>query len=645
MKKILIIIVLLFLVGCANDYPDYTDDVSITLNITSEVNPIITPSRGEGIYDETSKKYTLKVSTVATVDISLSYEGYETLTLSFSSTELLQGDITKDVEFIHPHRAKVVLELKTSAPTNEILIEEHEYTNKGNIFTFLFPNRQVNTNIKVSAPGYQNITIPITPEKLIVGYYNTKEILPKDDEVLIKYQKVNNQTIDFYNFSNREYISPSLISDQIIYIFKKGDEVIYYDTTLNNNVYFKADQSKEIFPFGPLADKYYSVDYKDREFFNSYKMYYEYENRRYIASVYNDYLEDAKIYKTNIPIGSKILYQSNNMIAYKKEIEENELITLNEEAFYNLEPFILKVKLYDVYNNVSVDSYIFRDNENYATGDYFYFSFSDFESSNYYIENNDLLLQEFIDDQWITSVNVIPKEDGIIYKFEDIDGNPILFDNLDYLVKEYPFSSNFIIDQQSSIDYENRQISYYYRNYLLNFDRIEIDGKRYYTITDPIVLKTDQYQLTLYFDISIAFADIEIVYNKNWFFEMPPGPHTYDVKKNDTLTIRVNDYSESKIAITYQSTITLTEELLKKGIAKFDDHGNYIEALPSFEFQLGEGVEIIDILLSHPYYYIEDGKVYYLYDFEYFTVNYKIGEETHFNDIPFDPETLIYIIE
>lgn len=645
MKKILIILVFLLLVGCTNDYPDFNDDVTITLNITSEVDPVITASRGEGVYDKANKVYTLTVSTAATVDISLSHEDYETLTLSFTSTDLLEGNIVRDVEFIHPHRAKAVITVKTSAPTSSIQIDGYEYTSKGNTFTMQFPNRNIDTNIKISAPGYQEVIVPIKPEMLVVGYHQTTVVLPKNDEVVISYRMRNNKSVELIDLYTRDYLEKTTSRDQVYYVLKKGTEVYYQDNTTNNLVYLKADKSQEIFPFGPSATQYYIVETADNFLINGHTIYYEYQNKRYIAN-FEAYIDDKQYYKTNIPVGSEILYLDGNDIAYKKEVSEQQNISLTKDDFNELSPLSLKLKLYDIYNNKVIDKFMISDVEYIDIDDYIIYQYPNLYLENYYIENSDLLLQEYIDGEWITNVKVIPKEDGILVRFKDAEDNIIKFGEVDYRIYDAMYQRQFIIDNNSSIQYLGREFIFNTRGYLPNLSRTEIDGKKYYVLDEPIKLNTDEYEFMIYIESNKEFLNIEIIHNNQWYFYSNPGSYGLNVKQNDLVIVRVLEYEDSKIPITYESRINLTEEYLKKGMIKLTEKAELINVLPSFKIVAGEGVEITSFYLSHNLYYIDDeGNIFYLYNPDFIFVHYKIGVEEFFEQITFDPHKEIYIID
>ena len=607
MRKIFIIFAFMILVGCTNEFPSFNDKVSITLNITSEVDPIITPSRGEGVYDSSNKSYKITVPNSAPLDISLSHEDYQTLTLTFTSGELLEGDIIRNVEFGKEQTAKVVINIITEAETKDIQIENFEYTNSSKKFTINFPNRNIDTVIKVSAPGYKTFEIPITPEDLVVGYFDRTILLAKENEIVISLKVKDYYYIPLYNLYTNEEIVPSMGSGYAYYVVNKGDELVYSDQLLNSNVYLKADQDIEIFPYGDINAKKYYI--QNDPFMRDGTLYYEYNNVRYKAV-----LEPSEQgLKTNIPIGSKILIVKGNRFAYTKTIETSEILNLNKDAFNEFQQLDLKVKVFDLLNNKFINSFNDYKNKYTAIDGYFKISNTEVMPSDYIFDNLDLLYQQYINNEWVTMINAYPIAEGIIIKCLDMDGNPIMNDDKDYLIYELSSNNGFLLDLRSAINYEDREISFSYRNYLPNLDYQQIDGKYYYVVSDPVVINTNLYEFTIlingtdYMEIKIEIGDT--IYNV-----YQPSYYTYfiDTSKIDYINITFSHYKDKETKYSYITKITLTDELIKRGFIRVNSQAE-IEPNPNFTVTAGEGIEIIDISVNHGFFYIEGNRVYYLY--------------------------------
>ena len=619
---------MLFLTGCQEASPKLDSDCNITLNITSPVNPDITSSRGEGSYDEATKTYNLTVATTAQVDISLSYPDFETVTVSFSQSELLEKTIIRDIEFGKEPTATVVFNINTDAKYDEIIIPNHDFSRNNRTFTIVLPSRDITETIQISKEGYQDINVEISPENLVVGYYYQELFLIKDEEVLITFQ-LNEEL--FYSFSlfnvetNEPYRSQTL-NYRYFYVLNKNEEVYYFDPVISAYQYLKADTNQiiNVATNSIDAENNFIIDNNDFPYIND--LYYEYQGYRKQVT-YS--LNEDELY-TNIPVGAQILYHYNNkLFYYSKNTSNLHVISLDVNDFNDGIPFEPNVRIFNTYNEQYLDEITYNDVTLSADNNFFKFTNTKYLNIDGYYLNQDNLLIQFQDEneEWITELTAIPAADGVILKFVDENNQPIEVDDLfiNFSVR------NLFINVNDSVTIGTRHIGFDYFDYIKKLNYIQIDGKYYYSSNNPIKISTDIYPFAIYQETT----------NPDSFFHLQLGDGSvpdyysngdiriYNFKVGDMIQITTKKLNQVYI-------YPMTKDVLERGIMKIDDIGMELP-LDSFKVSFQNSIDkklvsiqLFDCNYSHIVYNNTktEATVYYLVEPISINVLFSIYDKT-----------------
>lgn len=645
MKKLFILFIFLILVGCTNTSSVYNRKTIIKLNITTDVEPTITPSFGVGKYDKSSKVYTLELPSISQVDISLSHEGYDTVTVTFSTSELLTDKLEKNVIFDKTQKAICIIDVFTTADADNITIDGYDFTKKGKIFTVNIDTRLEPQTLKITAPGYQTITIDISPEDLIIGYYKKKIIMPKEDEIILSYKFIKDIHVSIFDiYTNKSYDYLFIENGYCFYRLNKGTE-IYYQDNLYGTTYLKLDETTEISPFGYINNDVYIVNSIPNDL-NNY--YFEFNGNRHQIMFYSS----NNMIRTNVPIGSQIVHYNDGLISYKKHIDTTEKLSLDLNDFDTPKPYTFKLKLFDKINNKDVSQ--ISDNENTYTliNGYFEVNVINFLPIDYILESNNMILQTQDESgEWITKMNAVPKAKGVIYHFTDSNDNTILFDGNDYIILDLlseHYSSALLYQYNNIVKLDTgRYFDVSYTNYLPNMKLISQDDDWYYIIEEPIQLDTEHYPFYVKIDLAYPSNSGFIVYvNEPTGYDHQGNNSYFKVKENDVIYINVNYYGD-KNPITYSSQVVITKELLDIGFVLRNTQG-FSKDYTMFELTAEENIEIINVYSSYTILYLDKGdktNVIYMDIPHEFYVDYKINDSIMVKKFIFDENISIYHID
>ena len=507
MKKLLFILfLLLFINGCANA-PSINRSCKIVVNITSEVTPVIHASTGEGEYDQTKNQYVLNVDSTTPVDISLSHEDYDTLTLSFTSTELMKGEIVKDVVFNKIKTVSVELYINTEANPEDIQISGVDAVKDGKKIKFTLPSRKDTYQIEISATAFRTISLNITPEDIITGELKKDLFLIRENEVLL--------TFITENYMNP--VTPKSIRKQIeysgkfkknsyVFIVEKDDEIFYFDDKILKNIYLHATSDITIDISSQKSyQKYYQVTVP-YNYQGSY--YYEIDGVRFDLNIQNSFYEKTIV----IPYNSKILYvEENNGIfkySYHKGYDpESKIISLKLEDFEELKEHKFKFRFINFFTNQPLNS-IMIDAVEVTADENGLFEFYNYPELEGFVYSMDFLfLAERLEgEMMVIEKHVYPLAEGVIINFVDENNNILdaIPSRTEYekigektIFKNFLIASNYqlYINDETIISIDDRKITYQNPLFIQMFDYVEIEGKCYYEIKKPIVISSDLHEI------------------------------------------------------------------------------------------------------------------------------------------------------
>jgi hypothetical protein len=560
MKKIIFILLLFLLAGCTPTGKKLDEKSTVILNITSEVDPLIVSSHGEGNYNAETKTYTLNIPSTNSVDISLSHPEYETVCITITQTELLEGTVTRSIDFGKVPTATLVFKLYSIVDLEMVTITDYEFTRENSLFTVKLPSRNINKTITISAENYQPIELEITPEKLVVGYYYDEFFLIGKNKVLLTFLLPSGFFgIDLYNSVTNEIYSPYSTNKKLTYIVDK-DSVVFFDNPITNQYTHINITENETINFDILPESQknnYIISNVDHKILND--TYYEYNGKRE-KSIFSE--SDDVSYYTNIPIGSQILFNDNGILYYMDHIPSEKHI------FFSLDDFgeaILpesKFSLYDIVSKTYITEFIDFETQHQAINNVFTTNITRLRLGGYYVTQEDLLIQEKNENnEWFSYIEVAPSPDNLILEFTDSNGDTI--ENPNVTFQQIYFNGVFL-KATGEIRVGSRYIPFDYGEYVMNLEYEKINKDNYYKSSKKVVIDTDAYWISVYSKYNNFFLTVN---GREREYYLNNNVRIYYFKINEIIQIQTK---YSNVEYVYP----LTRDLLEKGILIIDDVGH-----------------------------------------------------------------------
>lgn len=419
MKKILIILFLLVLTGCAKNF-----SYKVTITLDTDVDLNIHTSADS--YNYIENKLILYTKTINPISVSLEKEGYQSVNFIISSEDIVNKNFEKTVSFGQAKVTYLELSIKTTADLDNVEFVGIDLTYKNGMFI-----GEINKNEACSfwvnvGNDYKSAKISISKEESNQSFIYKEVIITKTDENALifryPYGRVNISILNpasqarKYTLSNGEYY---IVPENII---------VGYTISGGNTKYFKSTNDYEIMCNKVVTNATY-IRHRFTGFFIqtiSSKLYYEYNHKLFKID---------NTFSVNLPAGGKIAYieEKNHgfEINYLKDIPVFlEQIYLDETSFHDSQIMEFDFRVYDLANKKYLSS-IKNKGAVIESQDDVFKKQSYFEFDDYIIMNDDVFMDMLVKNgSRYVDLYVLPKDIKYAARFVDYEGKPL--DNLTF---------------------------------------------------------------------------------------------------------------------------------------------------------------------------------------------------------------------
>lgn len=600
MKKLVLLICFLCLCGCSNT--SVKKPCKIVLNINSEVIPEITSSTGKGKFNTEKMEYVLETDVSKPVDISLAHPDYETVNLYFSSGDLMDGYLEKDVVFGSPKTAKIKLNVLTTAAVWDISAEGLDFKRSLKSFTAI-ANRSEDINVTIKGgEEYRDVLLKITKEDLITGLFVKDVVLVKKDEVVIFFNNdLRGISVIDYDKGQKYRINQY---DQGYYCIVRKDSGII----INNNDKINFYKANEDFKYN---NEVLSADILIKYNLSTSAMNELSNPNMYLYYIKNNKLVHASLtyYSTQVslPVGAPLLliYPNDHgtlNVRYHYGYNLNSIRIAEEEFTYPKE-LTYNVRFYDRVAKQYLTEITIDDNV-YTTDDNFYFvNMSTFPTlKNYYHESLSIGSLVYNDGSFIMDVMVTPKNVKYILNFVDQSNQPLKIDLMNGGYEELSVGRYLIYGLSDNINgtitfsdanrpfsirvkVNNHWITINKSLYSEMFTELSMNGEKCYELTNPIMVDVNSYELKVGL-VNTGYKDNYIIHNGKIYSSKTNIFQLNEIKVGDTISIVIPSNDDQKIEV------KCTKSLLEKGylfqdVINVDDDGTVlftVKLSPKYKF-------------------------------------------------------------